>query len=171
MPPLRQEAAGHPGHPLTPMGSAVPSPAPAPVQAAEGPGEWAALPSAISVHSPCCQTQEADDQPRGVRKDLQTTNLGSPHRRHCRPGLVATWMPRISQVPPVPMGAEGGPHSPTGFQFCNTHCTLGTGVPGIIRGAWSLSAVCFRLTCVPPDSSIEALTPNGTVSGDGILGR
>ena len=105
--PLRQAAAGHPGHPLTPMGSAAPPPAPAPVQAAEGPGEWAALPSAVSVHSPCCEAQEADDQPRGVRKDLQTTNLG-PHRRHCRPGLVAPWTPRISQVPPVPMGAEGG---------------------------------------------------------------
>lgn len=116
--------------PRPPMGSAVPSPAPAPVQAAEGPGQWAALPSAISVHSPCCQTQEADDQPQGVRKDLQTTNLGPPHHRHCRPGLVAAWTPRISQAPPVPMGAEGGSHSPAGFQSHNTHCTLGTGGQG-----------------------------------------
>lgn len=125
-----------------PWAQQCPHPAPAPVQPTEGPGEWAALPSATSVHSPCRQTPEAGDQPRGVRKDVQTTHLGPAHHRHRRPRLAVAPTPGTSQVPPAPMGAEGGSRSPAGFQSRNPRCTLGTGAPRLIGGAWSLSSAC-----------------------------
>lgn len=197
IPTLTPEASPCPGHARASHGLSS-APQPLPQSRLERVLGWAGSPACSASSVPgaavCRQAREADNRPGGVRKGprsaegeagrktlaLQTSHPGPQHGSHSRAGPGATRSPRVSHMAPCAHGGRGRlPALPAGFQSHSICCALGTGAPRqwgqrtLIMGAWGLSTAYYGLYCVHPTPKFrcEALTPRGTVFGDGALRR